>query len=136
MSTSATVMQAPDASHRIETAQMNTRLDQRLKTAGDAVLKELGYTPSVAVRALWRYLVEHRHDEEAIRRLIEPQSTPLASEEAERKLAAMQRVHERYHSLADQLGFANLSPDWEPPSYRELLNEHYEELLCKMEEPA
>lgn len=30
--------------------QMNTRMDESLKEAGDAVLRQLGYTPSTAVR--------------------------------------------------------------------------------------
>ena len=39
------------------TVQMNTRMDVDLKQQGDAILAEMGYTPSQAVRALWRYIV-------------------------------------------------------------------------------
>lgn len=38
--------------------QMNTRIDDDMKRAGDAILRRYGLTPSAAVRALWEYLVE------------------------------------------------------------------------------
>ena len=37
-----------------ETIQFNTRIERSLKLAGDDVLKRAGYSPSQAVRALWR----------------------------------------------------------------------------------
>lgn len=37
--------------------QMNVRMDRQLKDAGDAVLAQIGMTPSQAVRTLWEYLV-------------------------------------------------------------------------------
>lgn len=37
--------------------QMNVRMNRQLKEAGDAVLSQLGMTPSQAVRSLWKYLV-------------------------------------------------------------------------------
>lgn len=37
--------------------QMNVRIDRQLKEAGDAVLTNIGMTPSQAVRTLWEYLV-------------------------------------------------------------------------------
>lgn len=40
----------------MDTTQMNVRMDASLKRAGDAVISELGYTPSRVVRALWEYL--------------------------------------------------------------------------------
>lgn len=35
--------------------QMNIRMDSALKTSGNAVIAELGYTPSQVVRALWEF---------------------------------------------------------------------------------
>ena len=35
--------------------QMNIRLDSALKASGNAVIAELGYTPSQVVRALWEF---------------------------------------------------------------------------------
>ncbi len=40
--------------------QMNTRLGRSAKATGDAVLAQLGLSPSQAVRALWDYLGTHR----------------------------------------------------------------------------
>lgn len=39
----------------MSTAQMNIRLDSALKASGNAVIAELGYTPSQVVRALWEF---------------------------------------------------------------------------------
>lgn len=36
-------------------AQMNIRMDSALKASGNAVIAELGYTPSQVVRALWEF---------------------------------------------------------------------------------
>ena len=41
--------------------QMNVRMDRQLKDAGDAVLAQIGMTPSQAVRTLWEYLVVNGH---------------------------------------------------------------------------
>lgn len=35
--------------------QMNIRMDYALKASGNAIIAELGYTPSQVVRALWEY---------------------------------------------------------------------------------
>lgn len=40
--------------------QMNTRLERSIKTGGDVVLSQCGYSPSQAVRALWTYLCDHQ----------------------------------------------------------------------------
>lgn len=40
--------------------QMNTRLERSIKTGGDAILSQCGYSPSQAVRALWTYLCDHQ----------------------------------------------------------------------------
>ena len=37
-------------------AQMNIRMDSALKVSGNAVIAELGYTPSQVVRALWEFV--------------------------------------------------------------------------------
>lgn len=37
-------------------AQMNIRMDAALKASGNAVIAELGYTPSQIVRALWEFV--------------------------------------------------------------------------------
>ena len=37
------------------TTQMNTRIDRTLKSQGDEVLARFGYTPSQAIRGLYRF---------------------------------------------------------------------------------
>lgn len=41
-------------------AQLNTRLDENLKRAGNAVFARQGLNPSEVVRAVWQYAVEHQ----------------------------------------------------------------------------
>lgn len=41
-------------------AQMNVRISEDRKAAGDAVLAKLGLNPSYAVRSLWDYLATHK----------------------------------------------------------------------------
>lgn len=43
----------------METAQLNVRIDQSLKAAGDKTLKELGWSSAKAVRLFWEYLASH-----------------------------------------------------------------------------
>ena len=46
--------------------QMNTRIEQDLKQRGDAVLAEAGFSPSEAVRALWKFAVAHEREPKAV----------------------------------------------------------------------
>ena len=48
--------------------QMNTRIEQDLKQRGDAVLAEAGFSPSDAVRALWKFAVAHEREPKAVTR--------------------------------------------------------------------
>lgn len=41
-------------------AQLNTRLDENLKRAGNVVFARQGLNPSEVVRAVWQYAVEHQ----------------------------------------------------------------------------
>ena len=62
-----------------ETVQFNTRMERSLKQDGDAALKSAGYTPSEAVRALWRKAVKRAENPRAIVDLLEdgpPSRTP------------------------------------------------------------
>lgn len=53
------------------TTQMNVRIDQALKNAGDAAFKAAGYTPTQIVRDVWRFAEARRHDVEGIRALVD-----------------------------------------------------------------
>lgn len=41
-----------------EMVQFNVRIERDLKLAGDEALRQAGYTPSQAVRLIWRHLAE------------------------------------------------------------------------------
>lgn len=56
-------MEATAERPKSEMAQMNTRIDRRLKERGDAALARAGFTPSQAVRALWEFAAEHEPEE-------------------------------------------------------------------------
>lgn len=44
--------------------QLNTRIDARVKREGDAVFARFGLTPSLVVRAVWGYAIDHQRPPE------------------------------------------------------------------------
>ena len=46
----------------MSTAQINARIDSALKDAGDRSLATIGYTPTNAIRTLWKYASDNAHD--------------------------------------------------------------------------
>lgn len=64
-------------------AQMNIRMDADLKQAGNAIIAELGHTPSQVVRAVWTYLVVQHQLPSSIAKLVEPANTQTASSKSE-----------------------------------------------------
>ena len=104
--------------------QMNTRMDATLKEAGDAVLARLGYTPSAAVRGLWRFVVTHQDDAAAVRGVIEPDAASALSDEATRKVSAILGLRSLYAQKAQELGISgNGAVDL--PSWDDLRDEWY-----------
>lgn len=98
-------------------AQINVRLDRELKEAGDRQLELAGYTPSQAVRALWGKLA--RGGEDARKALAgtfggeaNSDSSQALSPEAERKLAALERMDRSWELFAQKLDLdlSTLSP--------------------------
>ncbi len=108
--------------------QMNTRIDATLKEAGDAVLARLGYTPSAAVRGLWRFVVAHQDDAAAVREVIEPDAAPALSDEVARKVSAISGLRSLYARTADELGIV-AAQDTDLPSWDDLRDEWYAERL-------
>lgn len=67
----------------MEAVQMNTRIEKSLKAQGDDVFAKIGWTPSTAIRALWRFAARHANDPSAVTKaLIEEDPT---ADEAKRK---------------------------------------------------
>lgn len=108
--------------------QMNTRIDVGLKEAGDAVLAQLGYTPSAAVRGLWRFVVAHQDDVAAIREVIEPDAASALSDEAVRKAAAISGLRSLYEQTACELGIPDKA-EADLPSWDDLREGWYDERL-------
>ena len=42
------------------TAQLNARIDDQVKRAGDAVLERFNVPAAQAIRAMWQYMAEHQ----------------------------------------------------------------------------
>ena len=108
--------------------QMNTRIDATLKEAGDAVLARLGYSPSMAVRGLWQFVVDHQDDATSVREVIEPGAATVLSDEAARKVSAINDLRSLYARTAHELGISEASGAG-LPSWDELREDWYDERL-------
>ncbi len=108
--------------------QMNTRIDAELKEAGDAALARLGYTPSAAVRGLWRFVVDHQDDAAAVREVIEPGAASAFSDEAARKAITISELRSLYAQTASELGISERG-DADLPSWDDIREGWYDERL-------
>ena len=121
-------MPAKNAAPTMRQTQMNTRIDVGLKEAGDAALARLGYTPSAAVRGLWRFVVDHQDDAASVRSVIEPDAASALSGEASRKAAAISDLRSLYEQTACELGIPNKAEAGLPP-WDDLREDWYDERL-------
>lgn len=121
-------MSATNAAPAARQTQMNTRIDVGLKEAGDAVLSRLGYTPSAAVRGLWRFVVDHQDDAAAVREVIEPGAASALSDEAVRKAAAISGLRSLYEQTACELGIPDRA-EADLPSWDDIREGWYDERL-------
>ncbi|WP_080801626.1 hypothetical protein [Arabiibacter massiliensis] len=87
--------------------QFNTRIDSVMKERGDAVLKQAGYSPSHAVRALWTFAASHAHEPSAVREFLEKaEDTRDSSQSAiARKLEVLEHSLNLHSQLQSELGF-------------------------------
>ena len=69
----------------LEIAQVNTRIDASLKTAGDVALAKAGLTPTKAIRAMWQRFAELKDRPEKIRELVESRDALAPAERAEQE---------------------------------------------------
>lgn len=114
-----------------EAAQMNTRLGRSAKATGDAVLAQLGLSPSQAVRALWDYLGTH-HD---VPPFMKGSATCGPDTERQRKIALIRdgaglavRVAQEQ---CDYTGGTASTLD--KKTWRELRDDMYDDMLDEME---
>lgn len=92
----------------LATVQMNTRLERRLKQEGDYALRLAGYSPSEAVRALWRLAVSLHDDPSALRSALEGSVTAqdAHTEVEDPRLVALRDIRELERDTKAQLGIA------------------------------
>lgn len=113
-------------------AQVNARIDARLKEEGDAGLAAAGYTPTQAVRSLWELASRHRDDPAAIRSALDPTDgsvTPDELAERQRRLDALRRGLGLLESFYERQGIAGvtdpLRQQYSDDEYYELLREEH-----------
>ncbi len=111
----------------MQPTQMNTRIDSTLKAEGDSVLAAFGYTPSQAVRAMWRFLVANRDNPDRIKAALGNAGAGSGQDaELERKLGILEDGHRLYDMLLPQ-------PSGEAPlPYGELRDSAYASMLEEM----
>lgn len=67
--------------------QMNVRIGSQLKQAGDDALSSIGFTPTQAVRALWKYAAQRGEALEEVKRFLsKAESGPAQGETIENAL--------------------------------------------------
>ena len=93
-------------------AQINVRLERELKEAGDRQLELAGRTPSQAVRALWSKVSKGGDEARAVLDAVFTQGdTPEPSEQAARKLAALERFEETQSGFLARLKQLGVNPN-------------------------
>ena len=92
------------------TVQMNTRIDESVKSAGDAVFERIGYTPSRVVRAMWGYASRHESNPEDVEKMLRTAEGLDVSEEAERecKIALAEGGPCIFESFLEEVGISEM----------------------------
>ena len=110
--------------------QMNTRIAEDLKQRGDAVLSRLGYSPSAAVRGLWRFIVLNDDQPERIKEVLDAGTEGVASKKDVLPEDPMAAISELYQETLRMLDLDD-TVDADAPSYKELRDAWYEERYFK-----
>ncbi len=77
------------------TVQMNVRIDEKLKQAGDEALASIGMSPSQAVRLLWQRAAEHGEGLERVKALAQVAGSDSSEGERVNGIAEGRAVLER-----------------------------------------
>ena len=109
--------------------QMNVRIDQELKAAGDAAFGEIGYTPTEVVREVWGFARRNRRNRRALRDLIrslrDPREVAQEDEAAAELDAEFEKWLERGPRIVQEYcasaGIDYAIPNMTPEEYDELL---------------
>jgi RHH-type rel operon transcriptional repressor/antitoxin RelB len=107
---------------------MNIRIEETLKNDGDLAFGAIGYTPTRAVRALWQFAEQNRHNPAAIREIIDrlEGTSGSSAEEPQDVHALVARGPELFRQALATTGIPSGGKAAEIP-YEELLTAAYEE---------
>lgn len=96
-------MEATVEHPKSELTQMNTRIDRKLKERGDAALARAGFTPSQAVRALWKFAAEHEPKEIEVLLRGEEEPGEVERRDAALKLQETEAFWTKCDEIVDEL---------------------------------
>jgi RHH-type rel operon transcriptional repressor/antitoxin RelB len=97
--------------------QMNVRIDEQQKTAGDAVFALVGYTPTEVVRAVWGFAARNAGEPSAVKDLLHSMRAPVGDEQLEeqrRRRLLLDEGANIYQRFLDEVGIDQLPPADEP----------------------
>lgn len=82
--------------------QMNTRIDSQLKADGDAVFASLGFTPSDAVRGIYKFAVRQKRNPRMIENVLIEEAQPQQRACSEGKCSKLKSV-ERVRAMVEAM---------------------------------
>lgn len=89
-----------------QATQVNTRMSSDLKQQAEAAFAAAGLTSSQAIRMLYRFASEHRHQPELIAQqlaILDDEDERAMREKRERGLAAIKRGHSLFYDTLAKL---------------------------------
>lgn len=110
----------------VATAQLNVRIDEDLKAAGDAVLERYGVPAVQVIRDVWHYMAEHQRIPE-----LNGRSTDGSSQV---DTTIRTRIEEQAGMAFRLAREAGLRAELEAMTYEQLRESAYEEMLAEMDE--
>ena len=108
------------------TAQLNVRIDEDLKAAGDAVLERYGVPAVQVIRDVWYYMAENQRIPELNGR--------SSSDDSQVDAAVRNRIEDQAGMAFRLAREAGLRAELEEMTYEQLRESAYEEMLAEMEE--
>ena len=104
------------------TTQLNVRMGSNLRSSGNAVLEEIGISPSMIVRALWRKISLRGDDLREVCEVLELTDAPsdAVEEECERKAALALKGQDLFAEGCALLGVASRATEDEPILWRDM----------------
>ena len=107
----------------MSTAQLNVRIDENLKEAGDRVLERFGVSAVQIIRSTWQYMADHQKIPAFVQSAA-PATPDEAADNAQMGAGMALR-------LAQEAG---IRAEFESMTYAELRESAFEEMLLEQEE--